>query len=88
MRLRLNERLQLGDELGVPAEREIGLDPLLEHDRAELLEPGDLGLRERLVQEVRERGAAPEAERLAERGSAARGSLCVRARRAPRRRAA
>ena len=36
-------------------------------DRAQLLEPGDLGLRERLVHEVGERRAAPERERLAER---------------------
>ena len=48
-------------------EREVGVDPLLEHDRAELLEPRDLVLRERLVQEVGERGAAPERERLAKR---------------------
>ncbi len=66
-RLRLDERLELGDELCMPAEREIRLDPLLDGDRAQLLEPRDLGLRERLVQEVRERRAAPEGERLAQR---------------------
>ena len=49
------------------AEREIGVDALLERDGAELLEARDLGLGERLVEEVRERGAAPERERLAER---------------------
>ena len=64
--LRGDERFQLGDELGVPPEREVGLDPLLERDRAELLEPRDLRLRERLVEEVGERGTAPERERLAQ----------------------
>ncbi len=64
--LRLDECLELSDELGVPAESEIGLDPLLERDRAQLLQPGDLGLGERLVEEVRERRPAPERERLAE----------------------
>ena len=66
-RLGSDERLELRDELGVAAERKIGLDPLLERDRAELLEPRDLGLGERLVEEVGERRAAPERERLAER---------------------
>ena len=66
-RVRLDDRLELGDELRVAAEREVGLDPLLEHDGAQLLETGDLGLCERLVREVGERGAAPERERLAER---------------------
>ncbi len=66
--LRLDERLELGDELGVAAEREIRVDALLQHDRAELLEPCDLGLCERLVEEVGERGAPPEDEGLAENG--------------------
>ncbi len=61
--LRGDERLELGDELRVAPEREVGLDPLLERDGAQLLEPGDLGLRERLVEEVGERRAAPERER-------------------------
>ena len=66
-RLRCDERLELGDELGVAPEREVRLDPLLERDEPELLEPGDLGLGERLVEEVRERRPAPERERLAQR---------------------
>ncbi len=66
--LRLDERLELGDELGVAREREVGVDPLFEGDRPQLLEPGDLGLRERLVEEVGESRAAPQAERLAESG--------------------
>ncbi len=66
--LRRDERLELRDELRMAPEREIGVDPLLERDRAELLEPGDLGLRERLVEEVRRapgraRARAPRARR-------------------------
>ena len=65
--LRGDERLELGDELGMTSEREISLDPLLERDGAQLLEPRDLGLGERLVEEVRERRPAPERECLAQR---------------------
>ena len=60
--LRGDECLELGDELRVTSEREIRLDPLLERDGAQLLEPRDLGLGERLVEEVRERRPAPERE--------------------------
>ena len=48
-------------------EREVRLDPLLDGDEPELVEPGDLGLGERLVEEVRKRRPSPETERLAER---------------------
>jgi hypothetical protein len=44
-----DKRLQLADELGVPAERELGLDPLLDRAQAQLLEAGDLALGEGLV---------------------------------------
>ena len=59
-----HERLQLADELGMPPGGEIGFDALLERRQPELLEPRDLGLGERLVGQVGERGAAPERERL------------------------
>ena len=36
-----DERLELGDERGVPAEREVCVDPLLERREAQLLEPLD-----------------------------------------------
>ena len=81
--LRGDERLELGDELCVAAEREIGLDPLLQRDRAQLLEPGDLRLRERLVEEVGERGATPERERLAQRALGGSRDLRPRAPPAP-----
>ena len=72
-RLGLDERLELGHELGVSAEREVRLDALLDRNRAELLEPRDLGLRERLVDEVGERRPSPESERLAKSALRSRG---------------
>ena len=61
-----DECLQLADNLGVPAELELGLDPLLERAEPQLLEAGDLALRKGLVGQVAESGPAPERERLAE----------------------
>ncbi len=62
-----DEGLELADELGVQAEREAGFDPLFESDEAELLETSDLGLSERLVCEVGERGATPKRQCLVEK---------------------
>jgi hypothetical protein len=53
-------RLQLADELG--------FDPLLNRAEAQHLEAGDLAPREGVVGEIGERAAAPERERLGERG--------------------
>ena len=53
---------------------QVGIDPLLEHGYPELLEPGDLGLGERLVRQVRERRPAPECKRVAK---LARGPLWI-----------
>ena len=65
-RLRLRECLELGDQTRVAAEGKVRFDPLLEHDRPELLEPRDLGLRERLIDEICERRPSPEGERFAQ----------------------
>ena len=79
VRVLADQRLQPADHLGVAAERELRLDELLARGDPQLLEPGDLGLRERLVGEVGQRRAAPERERALERGGgrrrAARGEL-------------
>ena len=48
-------------------ERELGVDPLLDRDEPQLLEPLDLAAGELLVREVAERVAAPERERGLER---------------------
>ncbi len=60
------QRVELRDQRGVPAEREVGVDPHLDREQVHLLEAPDRRLRERLVDEIGERGAAPERERLAQ----------------------
>src|SRR2546422_3758131 len=47
----------------MPAEREVGLDSILECREPKLLEPNDLRLCERLPREIGERCTAPERER-------------------------
>src|SRR5439155_16610257 len=64
-----DQRVQLGYGLGVAAEREVRFEPMLERNQAELFEPADLVAREVLVAELRQRRAAPEAERLAQHPS-------------------
>ena len=59
------ERVELGNEHRMPAERQICVDPLLEEPEPHLLEPGGFGRRERLVQ-LGERRPAPERQRLCE----------------------
>ena len=54
-----DERAQLADQVRVAAGGEIRVDALFARRPAQLLEPGDLGLRERLVGQVGERGPAP-----------------------------
>ena len=61
-----HERLELRDEVGVGADRELGLRALFEQREVELLEARDLLLRERLVAELRQRLATPKVERLVE----------------------
>ena len=69
-----DERLELPDQVAVPAEREIGVDPLDQGAQVKLLEPADLVAGERLVGEVGERRAAPERERLAQQQRSRSGS--------------
>ena len=64
-RIRSDERVELPDHVGVAALREIGVDRALRRTHAQLLEPADLGGRERLVGEVGERISVPERERVA-----------------------
>src|SRR4051794_39013164 len=51
---------------------ELRVDPLLDGGEPQLLEPADLGRRERLEREVGQRVAPPESERVAQRGWATR----------------
>jgi hypothetical protein len=48
----------------VPAERELGIDPVLPRAEPQLLEPGDLVADELLAGEVVQRRAPPERQRL------------------------
>src|SRR5206468_1165684 len=70
------ERLALGDELGVVAERELGLEQLLASVEPERVELGGALADE--VDHVRERGAAPQAEGRAQRLSPLRRRLRAR----------
>ena len=65
-----DERLELRDDVGGAAELDVGRDPLLPGDEAELVEPPCLGLRPVLEGELGERRATPEVERPKEERSA------------------
>ncbi len=75
-RLLAHEPLELGNQLRVPAERELGLDPLLERGQPLLLQPRSLGAGERVAQ-LGQRRSTPQRQpsrssRAAWAGSAAR----------------
>ena len=59
-----SERLELADELPIPAESEVDLDAQLERGKPDLLEPRDRRLGEALVGDVRERRSPPQRQRL------------------------
>ena len=61
-----DKRLELRDEVDVPAERQVDVDPLDQRAQAKLLEPTDFVLGERLVGELCEWRAAPHRERFAQ----------------------
>ena len=51
----------------VPAELQVGVDALLERRQTQVVEPSAFDLREGLRRELRQRGAAPETDRLTDR---------------------
>ena len=55
-----DECLELGDELVVAPQREVGVDAELGRREPDLVESGDRRLGEALVPEVRERRSAPQ----------------------------
>jgi len=57
-----NKGLELPRELAMASTLQVRGDPILRDGEPQLLEPADLGLRERLVREVAERTASPEVE--------------------------
>src|SRR4051794_41867488 len=58
-----HQRLELADHARVTAKRQFGVHALLDRHQPQLLEPGDLSLRERLVGEVRQRRPPPQRQR-------------------------
>jgi hypothetical protein len=72
-RVLADEQLELADQLGAPAEREIALDPLLQRLQPKPVEPLDLGLRPALVGELGQRRPSPEREGLPEQHVRLRG---------------
>ena len=66
IRVRVDQRLQLGDELMRAAECELCVDAVHDGVQAQLLEPPDLRLREVELREVGQRRSAPERKRVPE----------------------
>ena len=58
--------LELGDDERVLPRRQARIDALFERGEAQLLQPGDLALRERLELHVGQCGPAPQRERIVE----------------------
>ena len=64
-----DQPVELADHLGVATRLEVGVDRELGRAQPQLLQPADLGGRERLVGEVREWFAPPQRQRVARRDS-------------------
>jgi hypothetical protein len=67
-RLLAHEALELRNELAVPAELHVRLNPVLERLQPTFFEVGDRALRKRVVGDLGERRAGPQTERLAQSG--------------------
>ncbi len=75
-----DERLELWDELGVPAAGELGVAPQLEGGETSLVQRGAVALGDRLAGQVGERRATPEPERCpGQLGGPRRGAVPERA---------
>src|SRR5262245_21623457 len=61
-----DEGLELPDELGVAAKRELGLEPALQGEKTELFEAAHIRTKQGLVGDVRKCSASPERKRLAQ----------------------
>src|SRR5262249_12541473 len=57
------EGLELADQVRMAGQRKVGFDSLLEDGQPQVLESGDLTLRERLVRDVGEGRSTPQRER-------------------------
>ena len=63
-RVCVDQRLELADHLAVPARFDVRVDGQLVRVQSQPIEPPDLGCGERLVDQVGQRFAAPQRERL------------------------
>ena len=70
-----DEVLELGDDFGVAAERQLSFDPLLRCCQTKFLQPKHVHVGERVVAEVGQRVAAEERERIAQQLGATCGLL-------------
>ena len=61
-----DHRRQLRDQLTVPPQCKVRIDPELHGSESDLLEPGDRGQSEALVGEIGQRRAPPQGQRLAQ----------------------
>ena len=61
-----DERLEFRHKLVMAAERQVGVDAVLERREPQLLQPRDLALRLRLAAEIGQRLAVPQRERIAQ----------------------
>ncbi len=68
-RVRLEQRLEVGNRGGVRAEGDLGVETVLERTQPELVEAADLRLGELGVGHVKQRVAAPQAEGLGQLGT-------------------
>jgi hypothetical protein len=78
--VRGDQRLQFTDQVRMTAEREVSIDPVLDHTSPHLLQPRDLPLREPLLAHIGQGRTAPERQRLTEvRRSPVRRAILERA---------
>ena len=65
-----DQRLELRHQLEMAAGRQIGIDPILQRREPQLLQPGDLALRERLAPQIGQRLPPPQRQRITQPGRA------------------
>ena len=70
-------QLQLGHQRAVPAQREVGVDAVLDGAQPQLVQPGGLGPGERRVRHVGERRALPQLQRAAQHRGGLLGIVAV-----------
>ena len=70
-----DQRLELRHQLEMAAGRQVGVDPILQRRQPQLLQTGDLALRERLAPQIGQRLPPPQRQRITQPGRAITGIL-------------